>query len=94
LGANIGFEQDGKHQSYERPVIILRKFNKDVLWILPFTSKEKLGRYYFATEYVGEKSFIILSQLRIISSKRLIRKIRTIPKNEFLILREKIKNLL
>ncbi|MDP2951101.1 MAG: type II toxin-antitoxin system PemK/MazF family toxin [bacterium] len=94
LGANIGFEQGGKHENYERPVIIIKKFNKDILWALPLTSKEKEGRYYFKTEHKGEKSFIILSQLRIISSRRLLRKIRTMPENEFLELKKRVKNFL
>ncbi len=28
LGINIGFEQDGKNKHHERPVLILRKFNR------------------------------------------------------------------
>jgi mRNA interferase MazF len=30
LGANIGFEQDGKGKLFGRPVIIFRKFNQQV----------------------------------------------------------------
>ena len=27
LGANVGFEQDGQGSDFQRPVIIIRKFN-------------------------------------------------------------------
>ncbi len=29
LGANIGFEQDGGQEDFERPVVVLKKFNLD-----------------------------------------------------------------
>ena len=31
LGANIGHEQDGKNESFERPILVLKKFNKYIL---------------------------------------------------------------
>ena len=31
LGLNVGFEQDGKNDNFERPVLVLRRFNRDVL---------------------------------------------------------------
>ncbi|OGY42782.1 MAG: hypothetical protein A2Y67_03560 [Candidatus Buchananbacteria bacterium RBG_13_39_9] len=94
LGINIGFEQDGKHKTFERPVLVLKVFNKYLLWILPLTSKEKTGKYYYSTEYNGEKSNIILSQLRLISSKRLIRKIRKLSPREFTEIKEILKSFL
>lgn len=39
LGVNIGSEHDGKNDLYERPVLILKKFNKNTLLILPLTTK-------------------------------------------------------
>lgn len=84
LGVNIGFEQDGKHEDYERPILVLKKFNKFMLWILPLTSKDKTGNtFYYQTDHKGDKYFVILSQLRMISSKRLLRKLRTLPESEF-----------
>lgn len=96
LGKNIGFEQDGKHEMFERPVLILKKFNHDMLWVLPLTSQDKMDKpqFYFATKYNDEISFIILSQLRLVSGKRLLRKVRTLPFQEFCEVREKIKRFL
>jgi len=90
LGVNVGYEQNGKHERFERPILVVKKFNNEVLWSLPLSSKEKIGKYYFQTEYEGEKSVVILSQLRLVSSKRLIRKIRKLPSKEF----KEIKNIL
>ena len=94
LGANIGHEQDGKKRGFERPVLVLKKFNPYLLWTIPLTSKQKQGKYYIETKYRGESYMLILSQLRVISSKRLTRKIRTMPKKEFDEVRQHIKDLI
>lgn len=95
LGANIGFEQDGKNDNFERPVLILRKFNEHMVWALPLTSKDKAdSKFYQETEYEGERFFVILSQIRTVSSKRLLRKIRTLPEEEFTQVLEKVKGFL
>ncbi len=94
LGANVGFEQDGKNNKFERPVLILRKFNDSVLWILPLTKSNKNGRYYCRLENNGIKYSIILSQVKLICAKRLLRRIRKLSKSEFTIVKNKFKDLL
>ncbi|MCK5510676.1 type II toxin-antitoxin system PemK/MazF family toxin [Candidatus Parcubacteria bacterium] len=79
LGVNIGYEQDGKNRNFERPVLILKKFNKNILLALPITSKDKTGKYYYQFKYDGVKYSIILSQIRLISNKRLLRRLRMFP---------------
>ena len=41
LGENVGYEQDGKHENFERPILILRKFSQDMFLGAPLTSSEK-----------------------------------------------------
>lgn len=95
LGANIGFEQDGRGDNFLRPVIILKKFNNEVLWAIPLTKTEKNNQaYYFPFSIKkNEKSTAILSQIRLIDSKRLKYKIGTINKNDFILLKRKIRQL-
>jgi mRNA interferase MazF len=88
LGLNIGFEQDGKNENFERPIVIVKKFNKYVLWSVPLTSKVKSGKYYYRFNFGKESSIAILSQLRLISSQRLLRKIGMMSEHDF----SKIKN--
>ena len=84
LGLNIGFEEDGKNENFERPILIIKKFNRNVLWILPLTRSQKEGNYYYRiTQGDEDDSVVILSQLRLISSKRLLRKMRMLEKTEF-----------
>ena len=79
LGVNIGYEQDGKNKYFLRPILVLKKFNPEILWALPITSSDKKGKYYYQYKYKGKKFSVILSQIRLISSKRLLRKIRILP---------------
>lgn len=92
LGENIGFEEDGKNEKYERPVLVFRKFHKGMFFGFPLTSKEKDNKFHFKLvlnipdekNILQEKvSYLILSQLRLFSSKRMIRRIAHINDNMF-----------
>ncbi len=83
LGVNVGFEQDGKHELFERPVLVIKKFNRHVLWVLPLTSSDKDNMYHYRITSGETGSVVILSQLRLISSKRLQRLMFKLPKGQF-----------
>jgi mRNA-degrading endonuclease toxin of MazEF toxin-antitoxin module len=84
IGINIGHEQDGKNLLFERPVLIVKVFNKDLVAILPIISSEKIGKYYYPLVQMEQSSTLVLSQIRTISSKRLLRKINEVPIVEYL----------
>lgn len=94
VGANVGHEQGGKNSNFERPVLVLRKFNKHIFWGIPQSSRGKVGKYYYQTEDGGKSYSLILSQLRVFSSRRLLRKLRTISSPEFTEIKDKIRNLI
>lgn len=94
VGINIGREQDGKHALYERPVLVLRKFNDQLAWIVPVSSKRKVGEYYMCREYDGVVYTFLLSQLRLVSTKRFYRKMRAIPPEDFLLIQQRIAHIL
>ena len=97
LGLNIGEEQDGKNDNFERPVLILRKFNKYLLKIIPLSTKIKAGEFYvnFVSDNKDNISYsVLLSQEKTISSKRLIRKIKRLSENNFDLVKKKLKYLL
>lgn len=84
LGVNVGSEQDGKGEHYARPVLVFKKFNKEICWAIPITTKEKIGKFYvkiFLNK--NEARWVIISQLRLIDSKRLIDKICRISKDDY-----------
>ncbi len=95
MGINVGFEEDGKNKFFERPVLVVKKFSRDVLWILPLTRSNKANKYHYRILQGNEyDSVVILSQLRLISSKRLLRKMRMIKESEFQEITEKVKQFL
>ncbi len=94
LGVNIGYEQDGKNEHFERPILIVRKFNRYILWALPMSSKIKDGPFYSQVQHEGKIYSILLSQLRLVSSKRLLRKIRMLPSSDFREVKRKLRSLI
>lgn len=82
-GLNIGVEADGKNENFERPVLIIKKFNADMIWVLPLTTKEKQNKYYYKLKHEDIKSWVILSQIKTISTKRLLRKTGSISESDF-----------
>lgn len=84
IGINIGHEQDGKNLLYERPVLIVKVFNKDLVAILPIISSDKIGKYYYPLIQMEHSSVVVISQIRALSSKRLLRKINEISMAEYL----------
>ena len=94
LGTNIGFEQDGKGKEFIRPVIVLKKFNNEILWCLPLTKNRKAGKYYFSFTLRSDISTVILSQIRLIDSKRLRYRIGNMNPEDFKYVKEKLRQLL
>lgn len=91
LGVNIGVEIDGKHELFLRPVLILRKFNKDMALVIPTSSNPKAGKYYFDASCEDGKSYHLrLSQMRTISGKRLFRKMGTVNQISYKVVIEKV----
>jgi mRNA-degrading endonuclease toxin of MazEF toxin-antitoxin module len=75
IGINIGDEQNGKNESFNRPVLILRKITKTSFVGLPMTSKNKIGSWYVPITLHGKTSIILLHQVRLWDSRRLNSKI-------------------
>jgi mRNA interferase MazF len=84
LGVNVGFEQDGTGANYDRPVLVIRGFNARVFFGVALTGKEKRGRYYAPIgEVEGRAASVVLSQARLLDSKRLVRKMATLDEGTF-----------
>lgn len=75
LGVNVGYELDGKHAQFSRPVIVLKKYNQYSFLALPLTTNAKPSKWRIPVGKVDdEDAFAVLSQLRNIDSLRLIEK--------------------
>jgi mRNA interferase MazF len=94
IGLNVGDEQDGKNELYERPVLVIKKFNARLAWVLPMTTVIKTGKYYHTLHYDNRDFAVILSQMRIISSKRFLRFVRKISPGQHRQISHKLGQLL
>ena len=94
IGVNVGTEEDGKNELFERPIIILRVLNKNTLRVAPLTSKEKSDQHHFSISYHNRTGSVILSQIKTISTKRLSRKLTRLDKDQFEKLINKIRDVI
>ena len=94
LGENIGFEQNGKGDDFRRPVLIFKKFNNMIFWGIPMSSKIKDNKYYVKVMLKGNEQSAIISQLRILDTKRLDKKIGYISKIDHIKIQLKIIDIL
>lgn len=95
LGINVGFEQDGTGKNYDRPVLVIKGFSKDLFWGVALTGCKRFGQYYFPLGVIEKReSSAVLSQVRVIDTRRLIRKITTIDEALFLKVCAALKNAL
>jgi len=94
LGVNVGYEMDGKNESFERPVLVLRMYNKEMLLVLPVTSKEKNDAFHCKVRARSRDMWVTLTQIRVISNRRLLRKIDVLGSDEFVIVQNALKSFL
>lgn len=92
LGLNIGAEIDGKNENFERPVIIIKAYNAQTVLVLPLTSKVKNDKFHFKIQTYQKTVWAKLTQVKVISTKRLLRKVDILDEVQFIELLTKWKN--
>lgn len=93
LGSNIGHEMDGKNKLFNRPVLVLKKFNKQLFWGIPLTTKIKDNPYYFKIHFQEKEQCAMLTQLRLWDAHRFGNPMGYLSKDQFNRLREAIKGM-
>jgi|ERR1035437_1322257 mRNA interferase MazF len=94
LGVNVGIEIDGKNNDFERPVLVFQIFNSFHLLVIPISSESRNDRFHISVNIFDKKPTVILSQIRAVSSKRLLRKLTQLTPEEFKMIRNRIKDML
>jgi mRNA-degrading endonuclease toxin of MazEF toxin-antitoxin module len=94
IGENIGFEQNGKGEIFSRPVLIVKKFSKNIFYGIPLSTKIKEGSFFYTFTFQSKQSNALLVQGRLFDSKRLENKMGMIDKDEFKRLKIKLRELL
>jgi len=93
LGVNVGFEQDGTGINGERPVLILKGFSKHVCLVIPLTTSKKKNPYHIFLGQVGDReASAIISQIRLMDTKRFINRIGFIDHTLFQKIKKAVKD--
>ncbi|AKH33211.1 hypothetical protein XF24_00888 [candidate division SR1 bacterium Aalborg_AAW-1] len=96
LGINIGYEEDGKGGDSKRPVLIIKKVG-NMFFVVPLTTRGKDNNIFYHRihdETFKVSSRAILSQVKMIDKNRCIENIGEIGKDDFIIIKKKLKDLL
>lgn len=94
VGINIGHEENGKGVNFVRPVVVFRKFNREVFWGVPVTTKLRSEKYYVSIS-VGDdlRRQAKISQLRLLDARRLVSKIGMIGVSDYAFIEKAITDV-
>ena len=91
VGVNIGFEEDGKNDNFVRPVLVLKKFNREIFIGVPLTTKIKENIYYVPITVKQRTVSAMISQIRVFSTKRFWNKLAELDTNDYSRVLEEIR---
>jgi mRNA interferase MazF len=94
LGKNIGSEQDGKGDYYERPVLVIKAFSRSVCLIIPLTTSTKESKFYYKVGLIdGKDASVVISQIKLVDTRRLTNRISILNDDIFQKIRKTIRDL-
>jgi mRNA interferase MazF len=95
FGVNVGTEQDGSGGWFVRPCVILRGFGPDACLVVPLTTSAREHPLRVYAGYVdGLEARANISQIRVVDTRRLERKIGFLEISIFAKIRKAAKDLL
>jgi mRNA-degrading endonuclease toxin of MazEF toxin-antitoxin module len=95
LGLNIGFEQDGSGEEFRRPILVLKSFSAQTCLVIPLTTAPQDHPMRPSIGLVdGKMARVLLSQMRVIDTRRLVRKIGFLEVRLFEFIQKAAKDLL
>jgi mRNA interferase MazF len=92
FGVNVGREMDGKGENYARPSLILHTIGDSLALVVPLTSKKKTIPGYIEFNWLNKNDCLCLNQMRIISTKRLLKRLAKVSDNKLQEVKRNIKN--
>lgn len=94
IGLNIGFEENGKGELFNRPVLILRKYGSGTFLGILISKTHNRGTFYYPIKLNGGTSVCLLTHIRLLDARRLTQKIITLEEGEFQNIRKALKSLI
>lgn len=82
LGKGVGVEIHGKGKQFRRPVIVLRKLSGAGCIVAPLTTSPKRGDWFHRLDWGSGPRWVMFSQMRLVSAKRLSNRHATLGRSE------------
>lgn len=92
IGANIGHEEDGKNELFSRPVLVVKKYNRQLFLGVPLSTQVKENPYYYKINFRNKEQCALLSQIKVLDCKRLATLMGKLSDNEFTEVVDAVKN--
>ncbi len=99
LGVNIGDESDGTGENFDRPILVIKGFSRYVFIGVSLTGRNRTGKFYFPLGKIDPddaeaESSVVLSQMRLIDARRLVRRMTILDEGVFSKVKEALQDLL
>lgn len=95
FGVNIGSEQDGGGSEKQRPVLILKGLSRTTCLVLPLTRSLHRDKHRVPIGIVeGDEATAVLSQVRVVDTKRFLERIGFLDKDTFEQIRKSARDML
>jgi len=91
VGVNVGSEIDGKGVSFTRPVLILHVMGAHLALVIPLSTKYKERSGYVPFDWKGQTNALCVHQLKVISQKRLFKRIGKVSENKLKVAKDEVK---
>lgn len=93
FGVNIGYEQDGGGE-FLRPILIVKKFDNNTFVAVPLTKSRKKHKLRVELGLVlGKEAKANISQIRVCDKRRLLKKISTLERVKFNLIKQAVREL-
>ncbi len=91
IGVNVGSEIDGKGTSFTRPVLVLHVIGAKLALVVPMTTKVKKVAGYLPFTFQDKEYALCVHQIKIISSKRLLKRKGKITSNRLRSIKQEVQ---
>lgn len=94
IGLNVGDEENGKGTKYNRPILVVRKYNNRLFLGLPLTTQIKENPYYKKIHFKDKEQCVMLSQVKTWDSKRMTHKLGKLTSNQLENVKRSLKEMI
>lgn len=94
LGVNIRDESCGKGSRFSRPVLVVKKLSRTSFIGIPLSTQKKTGTWFCSVTVLAITRYVLLYQIRMLSTYRLQRRLTVLDGKEFYKVKQKLKTLL